>query len=85
MLRSWRGFPAGLAGEGIAIEARLMAIANAIDAALAPMPGPADVDALHTALRAKSGAVLDPELTALALAHLEPLLAVRARARGRDA
>lgn len=77
------GFPDGLRAEAISLEARLLAVANRIDAALSPRPGaePGSVPSLRAALEAESGHALDPRLVALALEHLEALLALRHKVR----
>lgn len=72
------GYPLGLAGEGIAIESRLLAVANRLDVLA---PAAADVAALRTDLDDEAGRALDPVLAALAAAHLEALLALRSAAR----
>jgi HD-GYP domain-containing protein (c-di-GMP phosphodiesterase class II) len=80
-----QGYPQGLAGEAIALESRVLAVANLVDAALSPAPGrgPGDVEALRGLIEARSGGELDPRLAALALANLD--LLVRAQARSRAA
>jgi HD-GYP domain-containing protein (c-di-GMP phosphodiesterase class II) len=70
--------PAGLAGERIPIESRIVRVACACDMALAapaPAPGGASPDerrqmAIH-ALRAAAGSELDPRVTAALAAMLE--------------
>lgn len=82
------GYPEGLRGEAISPEARLMAVANLIDARLSAGPD-AELPAAHAALREalaeQSGRALDPQFVALALAHLDALLAARTKARGQGA
>lgn len=81
------GYPHGLRGDAIAVEARVMAIANLVDAQLSSTPERAgsSVSALRDDLSAQSGRALDPQLVALALVHLDALVAARAQARGRGA
>jgi HD-GYP domain-containing protein (c-di-GMP phosphodiesterase class II) len=70
--------PAGLAGERIPIESRIVRVACACDTALAaPAPTPSGVSpderrriAVH-ALRASAGSELDPRVTAALVAMLE--------------
>jgi len=70
--------PAGLAGERIPIESRIVRVACACDTALAapaPTPGGVSPDerrriAVH-ALRASAGSELDPRVTAALVAMLE--------------
>lgn len=78
-----RGFPDGLRGDAIGLEGRLLAIANLVDALLAATPERAagSTDALRVALAAEAGQALDPQLVQLAVAHLDLLLAARAKAR----
>jgi len=72
------GYPQGLAGEAIAIESRLLAIANAIDARLVPSEGrtPDDAIALREHLQNEAGRAYDPVLAVLAIEHLPALLEV---------
>jgi response regulator RpfG family c-di-GMP phosphodiesterase len=81
------GYPSGLRGEAIGIEGRLLAIANLVDAALSPAPERSahGVARLRDDLAAGAGTALDPQLVALALAHLDALVAARSQARGRGA
>lgn len=78
------GYPQGLAGTAIAIESRLLAIANAIDVRLVPPEGraPDDTDALREHLQAEAGRAYDPDLAALAIEHLPGLLAAHRAAIG---
>jgi HD-GYP domain-containing protein (c-di-GMP phosphodiesterase class II) len=78
------GYPHGLKAEAIALESRILAVANHIDAMLSPAPGrgPLGIDALRVELSAEAGAALDPDLAALALANLEAIAACHARTRG---
>lgn len=79
------GYPDGLQGEAIAIESRLLAIANLIDAALSPAPGRSagSIEALRQRLETRAGTEFDPRLAALASTHLDAL--ARAQARSRNA
>ncbi len=68
--------PAGLAGERIPIESRIVRVACACDTALAaPAPGAASPDERRRiaaqALRAAAGSELDPQVTAALTAMLE--------------
>ena len=68
--------PAGLAGERIPIESRIVRVACACDTALAaPAPGAASPDERRRiaaqALRAAAGSELDPRVTAALTAMLE--------------
>lgn len=78
-----KGYPAGLVGAASALESRVLAVANLIDATLSPYPNrdAYDIDAVRGILREASGSELDPSLAKLALDHLEALVAVRARVR----
>ncbi len=78
-----RGFPNGLRGEAIGLEGRILAIANVVDAQLAAPPdgAPGTPESLRAGLAAQAGQALDPALVALALANLDALLLVRAKAR----
>lgn len=77
------GFPGGLRGDAIGLESRMLAIANLIDAQLCvpSHAAPSAPEALRSALAAQAGQALDPALVALALANLDGLLLVRAKAR----
>ena len=81
------GYPQGLRGEVIAVEARLMAVANLVDAQLSAARADRGeaVTTLRGELGAQAGRALDPQLVALALAHLDALVATRSQARGRGA
>jgi len=78
------GYPQGLAGEAIAIESRLLAIANAIDARLVPPEGrtPDDAAALREHLQNEAGRAYDPVLAVLAIEHLPALLDAHRTATG---
>lgn len=77
------GYPLGLSGEAIALESRILSIANLVDAMLAPAPGRGahEQEALRAELLAEAGVGLDPALTALALNHLNLIVARHAPAR----
>lgn len=74
-----RGYPVGLAGEAIALESRILAVANLMDALLSAAPGrgPQGIDAVRGTLMAESGGALDPALVRVALEHFDALLARR--------
>lgn len=78
------GYPQGLTGEAIAIESRLLAIANAIDARLVPPEGrtPDDAAALREHLQNEAGRAYDPVLAVLAIEHLPALLDAHRTATG---
>lgn len=78
------GYPDGLAGEAIALESRLLALANALDMQLAPVDGSpaADAAAIRVSIEAEAGRAYDPALAALALAHLPLLVDVHRRSPG---
>ena len=78
------GYPAGLAGEAIALESRLLAVANVIDVCLSAQPGqPAmAADAVRALLEDESGRAFDPAIATLAREHFDALHATRDAARG---
>lgn len=78
------GYPQGLAGAAIAIESRLLALANAIDTRLVPPEGrePDDAAALRLHLEAEAGRAYDPDLAALVIEHLPALLEAHRAATG---
>ena len=82
-----RGFPKGLRGDAIGIEGRILAIANLVDAVLSPQAEreTRSVADLRTRLGEQSGHELDPALVALAITHLDTLVAARSKARGPEA
>lgn len=75
------GYPLGLKAEAIALESRILAVANHVDAMLSPAPGrgPLDIVALRAELARDAGTALDPTLAALALANLEAIVGCHAR------
>lgn len=75
------GYPQGLRGEGIAIEGRIMAIADVLDALGQPRtyrPAWDDV-AIRNYFRAQSGTQFDPDLVALLLDHWDEFRAIQAQ------
>ena len=77
-----QGYPQGLRGEQCALESRILAVANVIDAMLSPGPGrgPHDAGAVRAMLAAQAGRELDPDIAALALVHFDALVEARADA-----
>ncbi|WP_348945555.1 HD domain-containing phosphohydrolase [Chitinibacter sp. FCG-7] len=73
------GYPRGLAGEQIAIEARIMAIVDVIDAlgSRRAYKEPWDDAAIIALVRSERGRHFDPTLVDLALSHYDELLAIR--------
>jgi len=67
------GYPDGLAGEGIPVEARIMALADAFDAMLSKrMYKPAfTYEEAHEQIRSGRGTQFDPLITEIMLAHIE--------------
>jgi two-component system response regulator RpfG len=57
------GYPDGLAGEAIPLQARVVAVADVLDALLSPRPyrGPWDLDRALEYLRSQRGAHFDPD------------------------
>ena len=57
------GYPDGLAGEAIPLEARVVAVADVFDALISPRPykGPWSIDAALAFLYAQRGRLFDPE------------------------
>lgn len=78
------GYPDGLAGEAIALESRLLALANALDMQLAPVDGSpaADTPTIRASLEAEAGRAYDPVLAAVAIDHLALLMDVHGRGTG---
>ena len=71
-----KGYPAGLSGENIPYEARILSIADAFDAMTSPRPYRAQLslkDAVEE-LRRSSGTQFDPELVETFCSVVEPLL-----------
>lgn len=75
------GYPQGLAGDAIPIEARIAAIADAFDGLTAPRAGggAASVDDAVRVMIAGAGAQFDPELIASFVEHLPEMLEIRER------
>lgn len=75
------GYPRGLAGEAISLEARIVAIADVVDAlAQARSYKPAwDDTAILEYLRSERGGHFDPHLVDLALAHWDEIADIRRR------
>jgi putative two-component system response regulator len=73
------GYPNGLAGEEIPIEARIVAIADVLDALLSDRPyRPAmSVAEAATVIEDERGTHFDPQVVDVLLAHLEEALALR--------
>ena len=76
-----KGYPAGLAGEAIPLEARIIAIADVFDALTSVRPyKPAwSVDDAVTLLRRESGEHFDPRLVDAFLACLPRIIEIRQR------
>ena len=77
------GYPQGLAGEGIPLDGRIVALADAFDALLSvrPYKQPWPLDRVLEHVRASRGTVFDPALVDLFLANLDAVEAIRARFR----
>jgi putative two-component system response regulator len=75
------GYPNGLAGEGIPIEARIIAIADVFDAltSVRPYKSAWSVEQAVEHLRAQAGRHFDPALVELFIAELPAILEVRGR------
>jgi putative two-component system response regulator len=73
------GYPRTLAGEEIPIEARIVAVADVLDALLSDRPyRPAmSVEEARAVIEAGRGTQFDPEIVDVLLAHLEDALALR--------
>lgn len=73
------GYPRALAGEEIPIEARIVAVADVLDALLSDRPyRPAlSVEEATTVIEAGRGTQFDPEVVDVLLAHLGDALALR--------
>lgn len=73
------GYPHGLAGEGIPLSGRIVAVCDVFDALLSsrpykhPWPVPDVLEFLHGA----AGQHLDPDLTKLFLANIDQMLEIR--------
>jgi HD-GYP domain-containing protein (c-di-GMP phosphodiesterase class II) len=63
------GYPSGLRGRSIPVEARLLAVADAFDAMTSPRPyrPVLSVDAAHVEVAASAGTQFDPQLAELFL------------------
>jgi putative two-component system response regulator len=74
------GYPRALAGDEIPIEARIVAVADVLDALLSDRPyRPAmNVEAATALIQEGRGTQFDPEVVDVLLAHLEGALALRA-------
>lgn len=82
------GYPNGLAGEGIPIEGRIVAIADVFDALTSERPYKQawPVEEVVAFLREQSGQHFDPDLVELFIQQLPAVLEVKARwAEGRTA
>lgn len=75
------GYPRGLAGEDIPIEARIVAIADVFDALTSERPYKHawPVEEAVTLLQSESGQHFDPRLVALFIERLPDILEIRAR------
>jgi PAS domain S-box-containing protein len=73
------GYPRALAGDEIPIEARIVAVADVLDALLSDRPyRPAmSVEEARAVIEAGRGTQFDPEIVDVLLAHLEDALALR--------
>jgi len=82
-LEQWsgRGVPGGLAGNAIALSARIVYVARDVEV-LNRAGGP---DRVRTAVRARSGVAYDPEVANMCLVHLGELLDAAAAASPWDA
>jgi len=72
------GYPQALAGEEIPVEARIVAVADTLDALLSERPYRPAMSVAEAAavLEAERGSHFDPEIVDLLLAHLEDALAL---------
>lgn len=82
-----RGYPAGLKGKEISIEARIVGIADVLDALLsARIYKPAwEEQRAFEYLREQRGQQFDPELVDLVLAHWDAIMALRTASPPRSA
>jgi putative two-component system response regulator len=73
------GYPRGLAGDEIPIEARIVAVADVLDALLSDRPyRPAmSIEEATATIQEGRGTQFDPEIVDVLLAHLEDTLALR--------
>jgi putative two-component system response regulator len=76
-----RGYPLGLAGEAIPVEARVVAVCDVFDAltSVRPYKTAWSVEAAVDYVRVESGRHFDPELVDCFLGILPEVLAIRAR------
>lgn len=67
------GYPARLAGEGIPIESRILALADSLDTMLSPRPykAPFGLEQVRSELMAQSGKQFDPYVAGITLGWLE--------------
>ena len=74
-----KGYPRGLAGDDIPLEARIVAIADVFDALLSERPykNAWPLDRVLELMRAESGAHFDPECVEALLLNLDRILAAR--------
>ena len=75
------GYPAGVSGEDIPIEARIVAIADVFDALTSARPYKSawPVEEAVALIRREAGAHFDPRLVELFIEHLPEMLEIRAR------
>lgn len=73
------GYPHGLAGESIPVEARIVALADVFDALTArrPYKEPWTTEATVEHLRAQSGRHFDPDMVEVFIAQLPALIAIK--------
>ena len=73
------GYPRGLAGESIPVEARIVALADVFDALTArrPYKEPWTTEATVEHLRAQSGRHFDPDMVEVFIAQLPALIAIK--------
>lgn len=73
------GYPEGLFGETIPLEARIMAIVDVIDAlgSVRSYKLPWPTDEIIAYIQSQSGVKFDPKLTEIACAHFGELMAIR--------
>ena len=75
------GYPHGLAGEAIPVEARIVALADVFDALTArrPYKEPWTIEATVAHLRAQAGQHFDPVMVEVFIAQMPALLAIKDR------
>jgi response regulator RpfG family c-di-GMP phosphodiesterase len=80
------GYPHGLAGDEIALEGRIVAVADVFDAMTSSRPyrDAESMDDAIEAIRAGSGSQFDPRVVAAFLTSVDEIVAIHERFSGRD-